>query len=104
MTKEEELIELCKEFIAKNEITCAEAIYLNGKVEPNVNLLIEKICDIVGYYNGIAQTITQTCPGCNCEIDPEICHCGIEYKNHSPYTLGHNFVPMGCQCCYHREG
>jgi len=43
------------------------------------------------------------CQGCNCEIDPDVCHCGIERKNHNPFSEGHNFVPMGCCCGYHRE-
>lgn len=103
MNKEEELLKICKEFIAKNGISCSEGIYQDEKVEFNALEFIEKICDIVGYYNTTAQTITQTCPGCSCEIDPDVCHCGIEYKNHNPYSLGHNFVPMGCQCGYHRE-
>ena len=40
------------------------------------------------------------CGGCGYEIDPDICHCGTAYKDHNPYTEGHNFVPMGCQCGY----
>ena len=38
------------------------------------------------------------CRSCKNEIDPEVCHCGELYKYHNPYSLGHNFVPMGCVC------
>lgn len=40
------------------------------------------------------------CRGCYSEIDPEVCHCGIDKANHNPYTVGHSLVPMGCICGY----
>ena len=38
-----------------------------------------------------------TCPHCKNEIDLDSCWCGSG-KNGHPYDLGHNFVPMGCDC------
>lgn len=39
------------------------------------------------------------CGGCNQEIDPECCGCGDTKKDHgSPMLVGHNFIPMGCDC------
>ena len=45
----------------------------------------------------------EICGGCNNEIDIEVCHCGITYKDHNPYVDGHNFVPIGCTCGYPKE-
>lgn len=37
------------------------------------------------------------CTGCSCEIDPDVCHCGIAIEDHSGWD-DHSPVPMGCQC------
>lgn len=44
----------------------------------------------------------ETCPFCKNEIDPETCGCGSGQSGH-PYDLGHNFVPMGCDCGRNRQ-
>jgi hypothetical protein len=42
------------------------------------------------------------CEGCEQEIDPFTCHCGIWIKHHS-WDDGHTAVPMGCSCYRARE-
>lgn len=42
------------------------------------------------------------CPSCKREIDEEVCWCGDYIKNHYPPDCGHNPVPMGCECGYHK--
>jgi hypothetical protein len=42
------------------------------------------------------------CPGCKCEIDPEVCCCG-DYIDHHSYHDNHSPVPMGCTCHYSNE-
>ena len=44
----------------------------------------------------------KTCPFCKNEIDPDVCHCGEERKNHDAYYCGHSFVSMGCSCGYEK--
>lgn len=43
------LYEICKDFIEKNEIVCAEAIYQTDHVIENAYEFIEDICNLVGY-------------------------------------------------------
>ena len=50
MDKPEQLMELCKEFIEKQRITCEECVYQSDRVIENAYELIDKICVIVGYY------------------------------------------------------
>ena len=40
--------------------------------------------------------LVQMCPECGNEIDPDVCWCGVEKKDHDYEE--HNFVPMGCDC------
>jgi hypothetical protein len=40
----------------------------------------------------------EICPGCHQEMDPEVCWCGIERKDHNAFYQGHSFVPTGCEC------
>lgn len=50
-----------------------------------------------------ASECREICKGCGQKIDPECCGCGDSKKNHgSSLLVGHNFVPMGCDC--HRAG
>lgn len=48
-TKNDQLLEFCKGFIAKQWITCAETIYQTDRVVENAFEFIEGVCDIVGY-------------------------------------------------------
>lgn len=45
----------------------------------------------------------ETCPGCGLEVDLDVCHCGVTYKDHGSYGVDHSFVPMGCQCGYEKS-
>jgi hypothetical protein len=38
------------------------------------------------------------CPECGHEVDPEVCWCGTDAKNHDAHEQGHSFIPMGCEC------
>ncbi len=41
----------------------------------------------------------EICPGCQNEIDPEVCGCGTAaYRYGNPMDEGHTFVPLGCDC------
>ena len=40
--------------------------------------------------------IRQVCDGCDNQIDPTVCHCGIERTKHD--YEDHAFTPMGCRC------
>lgn len=44
----------------------------------------------------------EVCHGCGNQIDPDVCWCGDEIKEHNPYRAGHNPVPMGCTCGYQK--
>jgi len=46
----EELLQVCMNFIQKYEITCPEVIYQSDRVITNSQELIEKICNVIGYY------------------------------------------------------
>jgi len=46
----EELLKVCMDFIQKYEITCPEVIYQSDRVITNSQELIEKICNVIGYY------------------------------------------------------
>lgn len=45
----------------------------------------------------VKQDDPPVCYGCNNEIDPELCHCGMSIEDHDIYC-GHSPVPMGCDC------
>lgn len=45
----QELLRLCRDFIQKNNISCAEAVYQTDRVMENAPEFIEGICSIVGY-------------------------------------------------------
>jgi hypothetical protein len=47
----DELLEECMNFIRDNEINCPETIYQSDGVILNAQQFIEKICNIVGYYD-----------------------------------------------------
>lgn len=47
----EELEQICKNFVLENEISCPDAIYQCDHIVENAYEFIEKICDVVGYYN-----------------------------------------------------
>jgi hypothetical protein len=47
----DELLEECMNFIRDNEINCPETIYQSDEVILNAQQFIEKICNIVGYYD-----------------------------------------------------
>lgn len=38
------------------------------------------------------------CAGCRNSIDPDVCWCGEWRPLHHAFNLGHEFVPMGCDC------
>ena len=40
------------------------------------------------------------CSGCNKEIDPDLCHCGIDREHHNYTDPPHALCPMGCVCGY----
>jgi hypothetical protein len=44
-----ELVDICREFIKKNNIHCAETIYQTDRVIEQSYFLIEEICEVVGY-------------------------------------------------------
>lgn len=46
----EELLRVCQQFIADNEISCAETIYQTDRVVENSFAFIEAVCDVVGYH------------------------------------------------------
>jgi hypothetical protein len=48
--KTKDLISLCKKFIKDNKISCEECIHQTDWVIENAYEFIERICDIVGYY------------------------------------------------------
>ena len=45
-----ELYLIVKDFIEEQEITCPETIAQSDRVIENAYDLIEKLCDVVGYY------------------------------------------------------
>lgn len=45
-----ELWKTCKGFVDEQTISCAECVYQSDRVIENAYELIEKICDIVGYW------------------------------------------------------
>lgn len=49
MTKEQRLLQLCKQFIKDNKISCPETIYQVDSVIINASEFLEQMCDIVGY-------------------------------------------------------
>lgn len=49
MSKQSDLLKLCKKFIHDQKITCSECVHQSDRVIENAYELIENICDIVGY-------------------------------------------------------
>jgi len=49
MSKQKELLNLCKKFITDNDIGCSEVIYQSDLVIENAYEFIEDICGIIGY-------------------------------------------------------
>jgi hypothetical protein len=48
---------------------------------------------------GMGYQTTTVCPGCNQEIDPDVCGCGDSRQGHSSARdAGHPFIPAGCNC------
>ena len=47
----DELLEVCMKFIQDNQINCRENIYQSDRVVLNAQEFIERICDVVGYYD-----------------------------------------------------
>jgi hypothetical protein len=47
---EEALINVVCDFVDTNRITCAEAVYQNDDVITHAYSFIERLCNIVGYY------------------------------------------------------
>lgn len=45
-----QLLDLCRDFIRNNRITCNETIYQTDSVIQNSYELVKKMCEIVGYY------------------------------------------------------
>lgn len=50
MTKENQLMNVCKKFIEDQTIRCAETIYQTDRVIENAYEFIESVCEVVGYY------------------------------------------------------
>jgi hypothetical protein len=47
---EQQLSEIVKEFVARHRLSCAESIYqTDGAIEAAYEF-IERLCDVVGYY------------------------------------------------------
>lgn len=46
----QELYNLCKQFVEDNKISCPETVHQCDRVIINSYDFIEKMCDIVGYY------------------------------------------------------
>jgi hypothetical protein len=55
MSKQETLWRACKHWIEQQEVSCPEDIWQADRVIENAHLLIEQICDIVGYYDAEEQ-------------------------------------------------
>jgi hypothetical protein len=49
MSKEKQLMALCKKFIDEQDIHCGETIYQSDRVIENAYSFIEDVCNIVGY-------------------------------------------------------
>lgn len=50
MSKQKDLLKLCKTFIEEQRISCPESIHQTDRVIENAYEFIEEICDIVGYF------------------------------------------------------
>lgn len=51
MTEQEKLWEFCRAYIAKQEISCPEAVYQCDRVILSAYEFIDGICEIVGYHD-----------------------------------------------------
>lgn len=49
-SKQQELYNLCKKFVADQNIHCADTVYQSDRVIENAYVFIEQICNIVGYH------------------------------------------------------
>jgi hypothetical protein len=49
VSKKDDLLKLCKDFIRSQLITCPETIYQSDRVIENAYEFIESVCEIVGY-------------------------------------------------------
>ena len=49
LAKRRQLWKVCEQFVADQDISCAETIYQTDRVIENAYLFVEKVCDIVGY-------------------------------------------------------
>ncbi len=49
-SKEKQLVELCKKFIEKNQIICAESIYQSDQILIAAPELVYDVCELLGYY------------------------------------------------------
>lgn len=45
-----DLLELCRDFIEEQGITCAEAVHQSDRVIENAYEFIGQICELVGYH------------------------------------------------------
>lgn len=49
--KGQQLLEITGAFIRDQKISCSEAVYQSDRVILNAYELIEKLCDVVGYFH-----------------------------------------------------
>jgi len=52
-----------------------------------------------GSESDLSAGVRPLCPGCNQEIDPDVCCCGALMEEHGRLDW-HIPVPMGCMCGY----
>jgi len=50
MSKEDALFQLCKKFVDKHKISCADAVHQSDRVQEDATNFIEDVCEIVGYW------------------------------------------------------
>jgi hypothetical protein len=50
LSMESKLRLLCEGFIQEHKITCADSIYQRDKMYEEAPVLLQKICDLVGYH------------------------------------------------------
>lgn len=47
--EQEKLYNICREFVEKKDISCPESIWQCDRVTENIEVLIDKICNIIGF-------------------------------------------------------
>jgi len=47
----DELLQVCRDFIRENGISCSEVIYQSDRIILNSQDFIKRICDVVGYHD-----------------------------------------------------